>query len=80
MADIEEATGDKGRAREWLARAIRAPRDPMWVSDGVAGPRWVPISPVSGEIVPCQWKTPFEMVAEQKTETIAAPTARTPRD
>jgi len=57
-----------------LARAIRAPRDPMWVSDGVASPRWVPISPVSGEIVPCQWKTPFEMVAEQKTETLAAPT------
>ena len=78
MADIEEATGDKGRAREWLARAISAPRDPMWVSDGVACPRWVPISPVSGEIVPCQWKTPFEMVAEQKTETLAAP-APTPR-
>jgi HemY protein len=77
MADIEEATGDKGRAREWLARAIRAPRDPMWVSDGVASPRWVPISPVSGEIVPCQWKTPFEMVAEQKTETLAAPTPAT---
>ena len=74
MADIEEASGDKGRAREWLARAIRAPRDPMWVSDGVASPRWVPISPVSGEIVPCQWKTPFEMLAEQKPETIAAPT------
>jgi HemY protein len=75
MSISEEAAGDKGRAREWLARAIRAPRDPMWVSDGVAGPRWVPISPVSGEIVPCQWKTPFEMLAaEQKTETIAAPT------
>ena len=74
MADIEEASGDKGRAREWLARAIRAPRDPMWVSDGVASPRWVPISPVSGEIVPCQWKAPFEMLAEQKPETIAAPT------
>ncbi len=73
MADIEEAAGDKGRAREWLARAIRAPRDPMWVSDGVASPRWVPISPVSGEIVPCQWKTPFEMLAEQKTENLAEP-------
>jgi HemY protein len=66
MADIEEATGDKGRAREWLSRAIHAPRDPMWVSDGVASQRWVPVSPVSGEIVPCQWKTPFEMLAEPK--------------
>jgi HemY protein len=46
----------------------------MWVSDGVASPRWVPISPVSGEIVPCQWKTPFEMLSDQKPETIAAPT------
>ncbi len=38
MADIEEAQGDKGRAREWLARALNAPRDPIWVSDGVASP------------------------------------------
>ncbi len=66
MADIEEASGDKGRAREWLARAIRAPRDPMWVSDGVASQRWVAVSPVSGEIVPSQWKTPFEMLAQEK--------------
>jgi HemY protein len=61
MADIEEASGDKGRAREWLSRALTAPRDPIWVSDGVASPRWTPISPVSGEIVPCEWKAPFEM-------------------
>jgi HemY protein len=66
MADIEEATGDKGKTREWLARAIGAPRDPMWVSDGVASHRWVPVSPVSGEIVPCQWKAPFEMLASEK--------------
>lgn len=61
MADIEEAQGDKGRAREWLARALRAPRDPIWVSDGVASPHWTPVSPVSGEIVPCDWKQPFDM-------------------
>lgn len=61
MADIEEAQGDKGRAREWLARALRAPRDPIWVSDGVASPNWTPVSPVSGEIVPCEWKQPFDM-------------------
>jgi HemY protein len=61
MASIEEAGGDKGRAREWLARALTAPRDPIWVSDGVASPRWTPVSPVSGDIVPCEWKAPFEM-------------------
>ncbi len=63
MAMVEEAADDKGRAREWLARAIHAPRDPMWVSDGVACPRWTPVSPVTGEIVPCEWKAPFEMLS-----------------
>jgi HemY protein len=65
MAEIEEAQGDMGRAREWLARAVRAPRDPVWVSDGVASLRWTPVSPVSGEIVPCEWRAPFEMIAEE---------------
>jgi HemY protein len=62
MAQIEDAQDDKGRAREWLARAVNAPRDPMWVSDGVASPRWTPVSPVTGEIVPCEWKAPYETV------------------
>jgi HemY protein len=63
MADIEDALDDKGRAREWLARAIHAPRDPMWVSDGVASPKWTPVSPVTGEIVPCEWKPPYDTFA-----------------
>ncbi len=76
MADIEEAQGDKGRAREWLARALRAPRDPMWVSDGVASPRWTPVSPVSGEIVPCTWKSPFDMPDDLEADALLpAPTA-----
>jgi HemY protein len=88
MADIEEAQGDKGRAREWLARALTAPRDPIWVSDGVASPRWTPVSPVSGEIVPCVWKAPFEMPEQLEAdqplalEAIAPPkpmAAATPR-
>ena len=73
MADVEEAAGDKGRAREWLARALRAPRDPIWVSDGVASPRWTPVSPVSGEYVACEWKAPFEMPHDP--EELAAPAA-----
>ena len=79
MADIEDAQGDKGRAREWLARAVRAPRDPMWVSDGVASPRWTPVSPVSGEIVPCEWKVPFDMPEDLDADALlpapAAPAA-----
>ncbi len=61
MAEVEDAQGDKGRSREWLARALHASRDPIWVSDGVASVRWTPVSPVTGEIVPCEWKPPFEM-------------------
>lgn len=72
MADIEDASGDKGRAREWLARALTAPRDPIWVSDGVASPRWTPVSPVSGEIVPCEWKAPFEMPEQVEAERLPA--------
>jgi HemY protein len=60
MAQIEDASDNKGRVKEWLARAIHAPRDPMWVSDGVANTRWVAVSPVTGDIVPCEWKIPFE--------------------
>lgn len=62
MAQVEDASDDKGRAREWLARAISATRDPVWVSDGVASTRWMPVSPVTGEIVPCEWKAPYDML------------------
>ena len=75
MADIEEAQGDKGRAREWLSRALHAPRDPIWVSDGVASPRWTPVSPVSNEIVPCEWKAPFEMPDQLEADQPTAPPA-----
>ena len=61
MAEIEDALGDKGKSREWLARAFHAAKDPLWVSDGVAALRWTPISPVTNEIVPCEWKEPFEL-------------------
>ena len=78
LADIEEAQGDKGRAREWLSRALNAPRDPIWVSDGVASPRWTPVSPVSNDIVPCEWKAPFEMPDQLEAGAPAAPPPPTP--
>jgi HemY protein len=62
MAEIEEGQGDKGRAREWLARAVRARRDPMWVIDGSALPAWSPVSPITGEIAFAEWKVPFDML------------------
>ncbi len=61
MAEIEEAQyGDRGRAREWLARAVRARRNPAWTADGIVSPRWLPASPVTGELGVFEWKTPVE--------------------
>jgi HemY protein len=61
MADIEEAdTGDQGRIRQWLARAVRAQRDPVWVADSVVSEHWAPMSPVSGRLDAFEWKTPVE--------------------
>ncbi len=64
MAEIEDGEfGDKGRAREWLARAVRAPRDPAWTADGFISRTWLPVSPVSGELGIFKWKVPVEGVA-----------------
>jgi HemY protein len=63
MAEIEEGEhGDKGRVREWLARAVRAPRDPAWVADGIVSESWAPVSPVSGRIDAFQWRVPVERI------------------
>jgi HemY protein len=63
MADLEESeSGDKGKSREWLSRAVRAPRDPMWVIDGVAVPQWTAISPVTGEVANAEWRVPFTLL------------------
>ncbi len=60
MAELEEAeTGDRGRAREWLARAVRAPRDPAWTADGVVLEEWAPVSPVTGQLDAVAWKVPL---------------------
>jgi HemY protein len=81
MAQIEEFSDDKGRAREWLARAIHTTRDPVWVSDGVASTRWMPVSPVTGEIVPCEWKVPYDVAPVEEpllsSPAMANPTALT---
>lgn len=60
MASIEEAEhgAQSGRAREWLARAARAPRDPVWIADGVASQTWEPVSPVTGQLDAFQWQSP----------------------
>lgn len=61
MARIEaEESGDKGRAREWLARAVNASRDAAWVADGVVSERWAPVSPVTGQLDAFEWRVPVE--------------------
>lgn len=61
MAELEEAeTNDQGRVREWLSRALRAPKDPAWTADGVVSDTWAPVSPVTGRIDAFEWKVPVE--------------------
>jgi HemY protein len=73
MARIEgEQHGDKGRVREWLARAVNAPRDPAWTADGVVADRWAPISPVTGALDAFQWRVPVESVDRGDGELLAA--------
>ena len=51
MARIEgEQHNDTGRVREWLARAVNAPRDPAWTADGIVSDRWAAISPVTASL------------------------------
>lgn len=62
MADLEEAEHgrDGGPVREWLARAARAPRDPVWIADGVLADHWEPASPVTGRLDAFHWAAPTE--------------------
>jgi HemY protein len=57
MAEIEEGEhSDQGRVRGWLARALDAPRDPVWSADGHAFPDWAPVSPISGRVDAFEWR------------------------
>ncbi len=76
MAELEELEhGDVGRARQWMARALRAARDPAWTADGVVSEQWLPISPVTGRIDAFEWKLPL---AELPGPGPAAEPAREP--
>ncbi len=70
MARIEgEEHGDKGKVREWLARAVNAPRDPAWTADGIVSDHWAPVSPVTGALDAFQWRVPVdEMQAAEGEE------------
>ena len=61
MARIEGGERQNaGGVREWLARALTAPRDPAWTANGMVSETWAPISPVTGALDAFQWKVPLE--------------------
>jgi HemY protein len=61
MAEIEEAEhGETGYAREWLARASRAPRDAAWIAGDVVSDQWLPASPATGKLDAFVWRRPDE--------------------
>jgi HemY protein len=71
MAQIEgKQNGDAGRVREWLARAVNAPRDPAWTADGVVADEWAPVSPVTGALDAFQWRVPVEALEKPDAELI----------
>jgi HemY protein len=71
MAEIEEGEhGDRGRVREWLARAVRAARDPAWTADGIISESWLPVSPATGELGAFRWRVPVERLGGGFAEDI----------
>jgi len=77
MARIESGEGNKGREREWLARAVRAPRDRAWIADGYISDRWLPVSPVTGAVDAFEWKAPVDAIG-RGDETLLIEESREP--
>lgn len=80
MARIEAGEGDKGREREWLARAVRAPRDRAWIADGYVSDRWLPVSPVTGQVDAFAWKAPVDAIGRGDDTLRIAEDTEPPRD
>ncbi|SIT57648.1 HemY domain protein [Mesorhizobium prunaredense] len=79
LADIEEAeTGDQGKVRQLLSKAVRAPRDPAWVADGVVSERWAPVSPITGKLDAFEWRAPMERLGQLIDSDEDAPDAAVP--
>ena len=77
MARIESGEhGDTGRVREWLARAVNAPRDPAWTADGVVSETWAPVSPVTGQLDAFQWRVPVSHSESANPALVAERTER----
>lgn len=75
MAEIEEGQeGDQGKARAWLARGVRAPRDAAWTAEGTVFDEWQPVGP-DGALDALSWQVPAEPAPHRETATLPAPRA-----
>jgi HemY protein len=73
MARIEgEQHGNAGGVREWLARAVNAPRDPAWTADGIVSDVWAATSPVTGALDAFRWRVPVEPIDADGGALLAA--------
>jgi len=69
MAQIEEGqNSDQGRARQWLAKAVSATPDPVWVADGITALEWAPVSPVTGKLDRFEFKVPTSALGTDEPE------------
>jgi HemY protein len=76
MAHLEEAeTGDVGRAREWMARAVHAALDPVWTADGLIAEHWMPVSPATGRLDAFRWRVPVADLTPRGPLIEPSPTA-----
>ncbi|HEY5278414.1 MAG TPA: heme biosynthesis HemY N-terminal domain-containing protein [Pseudolabrys sp.] len=80
MAAVEEAEhGDTGRAREWMARAVRASGDPAWTADGVVSDKWLPVTP-SGRLDGFEWRVPLAEIGNTRPVIEVMPPEAEPAD
>jgi HemY protein len=76
MAEIERTEhGDRGRAREWTLRAVRARHDPVWTADGYVSDRWRPVSPVTGQLDAFRWQTPVAALPSDAAPVVVSDAA-----
>ncbi|HEY2228479.1 MAG TPA: heme biosynthesis HemY N-terminal domain-containing protein [Xanthobacteraceae bacterium] len=68
LEELEHA--DEGRAREWMTRAVRARRDPVWTADGFVSDRWLPVSPVTGRLDAFRWMEPLAQLGATEAPVI----------
>ena len=72
MAMIEDGElGNRGKAREWLARGLHAPEDPTWIGEGYSTEIWTPISPLTGKFDVLEWKVPSKPLPKVNREASA---------